>query len=755
MTKLKNIDDRSIVRIRAIDDKIRYSGTGFIILSEEKYSIVITCAHVITEVDPEDSRKVKVEGIDGKVICIGAKDNIDIAIIKTASGLQGNPFLISKKDDSIGSKILTKGWIKHIKEKDAFQLLLTELEGEIKKKIQLGGKGIEQRIVGWDFEIINNENSTSLEKGLSGSPIIDSGTFKVIGIISSMSSIEGKGNSLKGQAVAIEELENMGWDIPKYIEAQLDSIADPQPKPKIKTEFEFVNKVHAFLVGINNYEHGKNSGGKTIRLDEKEFANLEFCEEDISKFSKFISQHQNDAKQIKILGKDATREAIHDKLEEFVKEVNAEKEDSLVFVFFACHGYQYSSDNYIIPYDARRNRKHDSISYNDISDYMNMIKTPSKILLLDCCRSGEWAESGERGILDYDQIGNFKKDSSYHIIASCKSDQNSQEVGGNGIFTNALLQLFCNSNEFANPDITTKNILIPLKNKVNEIVNENEKKNQIPISNIAEFKKEIIIGKNIKKEKEIKVRKEGKKEKQLFLYNRIKDFKLIKDHPLTELCCMILDSYIKFKPNLKYKKFFEKFDRCSEDFNDNIDNEDVSAIAFSLFSKFEECRNRKLEDRNEPEKTPDEQSVVSTIVRAEKTEDLTKKESIQRLELVSFRDSRRIGNESISKVSNEEKRKFSKEQINGIINELLIAKLTFQAYNINNILKVEVSIIEFFNLIEKLEVEAEKEDKEKYLDFKIQVKNVMNKFSIEWGKASKIKVCNVIDSRLHFNSFNK
>jgi len=85
----------SIVLILSSDPNISDFGTGFIIARDQNYSYLLTCAHVLEQINgmpPTTENKLKISGLDKPVEIVkqGSSDGIDIALLKVA-GLFDRP----------------------------------------------------------------------------------------------------------------------------------------------------------------------------------------------------------------------------------------------------------------------------------------------------------------------------------------------------------------------------------------------------------------------------------------------------------------------------------------------------------------------------------------------------------------------------------------------------------------------------------------------------------------------------------------
>lgn len=192
----QNFND-SIVLITSSDKNIRKFGTGFVLRQSRSFVYVITCAHVVR--DLESTEQICIDGNPASLAISGEVDGIDLAVLKVA-GLWQKPVLNKKKvEDEKGRSVMTIGFQQHDQKR-----LLRPLEGELGNQVELQINQSEERIQAWDLQIIDDH---TLQPGYSGSPVIDQETGSVIGIVSHR---HGLGES--GLAISISALDKI-WSI--------------------------------------------------------------------------------------------------------------------------------------------------------------------------------------------------------------------------------------------------------------------------------------------------------------------------------------------------------------------------------------------------------------------------------------------------------------------------------------------------------------------------------------------------------------
>ena len=598
------IDDKSVVLIKSVDSSNKGFGTGFIIHKDAENTYVLTCAHVIKELKSEaNPNKVLVENYTGKVHLSGARDNIDLAVIKIENErLKGSRLKLMPKGQE-GVPFNSLGWVAYISGSQEIE----SFEGKLTSSTQFSGKEKEQRIKAWKIKIVRKvDEKSKLKEGCSGAPIVDTQGGFVIGVITSMELPEG----IKGRAIEIGELLNLWPEIPEPLSSELSPYQnpidiDPKVSPEIigPSEFEFKGEVYAFLVGIDKYRHGVNVQEDSVKLESHQIVNLKFCKNDVLELNKFLLDHKVKPENIIALyeNKDTERANILKNFEEFAKSVGKNNNDPLVLIYFACHGYPYRDENYLIPYDGdRSNLKYSSISYQDFQFCLKKIETSRLIVFLDSCHSGEWTESNRRGIAEYNPLKSLENSDHYHIITSCKANQSSQEVNGHGIFTKALLNLLKNSySEIYDANITTVNLIDPLVNSVKQITHDEQE----PSFNFKELKEGILIGQNLKRSTEFKDVKKKQKDKNLKYFQLIDPIIKNKNPKLYDEIYDCLELYIEWERiHNKYKKFYESFDLyVNLYYQEEHDDETIEYRVDGLILRYNKCQEQRT-GTTKPEK---------------------------------------------------------------------------------------------------------------------------------------------------------
>ncbi|MFA6808453.1 MAG: caspase family protein [Eubacteriales bacterium] len=168
----------------------------------------------------------------------------------------------------------------------------------------------------------------------------------------------------------------------------------------------------ALVVGINKYPKVPLSG----------------CINDADKFSDIIERNEDGSPNFDIrLEKDVETKA---KLKGLVSDLFSGDSDTAIF-YFSGHGYLDNIGGYIVTPDYQ---PHDyGVSMDEILTIANKSKVKNKIIILDCCYSGALGTPEVIG----DKAAHIGEGLS--ILTASKGNEVAMEKGGQGIFTNLLL----------------------------------------------------------------------------------------------------------------------------------------------------------------------------------------------------------------------------------------------------------------------------------------------------------------------------
>jgi len=180
-------------------------------------------------------------------------------------------------------------------------------------------------------------------------------------------------------------------------------------------------KSHAFIIGINDYQHVSRL--HTAVNDAKILAEKLTTDHDYVVHGPLL---------------DPTKEDLVNYMEETIKKVVG-KEDRVLF-YFAGHGIALDSEEgpngYLVPVDAEPGKVETLLAMTTLHDELTSLSCRHGLLILDCCFSGafKWS-SGFRdivfdlpGIVYEQRFYQYLKDPAWQVITSSASDQKAVDV---------------------------------------------------------------------------------------------------------------------------------------------------------------------------------------------------------------------------------------------------------------------------------------------------------------------------------------
>lgn len=184
----------SVVLITSQDEGNNSFGTGFVIRQSSGAAYVLTCAHVLQDIG--GASQAKADGMSIKLVKSGASGGLDLAVIRV-DGLLNRVPLNAKARGKQGGSIVTTGF-----QKFDGSHMIRQLEGSLGDQVALQ-LDTSDRIHAWHLKMGGN----SLQPGYSGSPVVDSQTGCLLGIVSHRQE-QGK----TGWAISIDALDKI-WRI--------------------------------------------------------------------------------------------------------------------------------------------------------------------------------------------------------------------------------------------------------------------------------------------------------------------------------------------------------------------------------------------------------------------------------------------------------------------------------------------------------------------------------------------------------------
>ena len=170
----------------------------------------------------------------------------------------------------------------------------------------------------------------------------------------------------------------------------------------------------ALVVGLNNYP----------------FAPLQGCINDAEQIAKLLSRNGDGSPNFHVrLETDKEMTFDKAKLKRMIKEL-FDYDDTVLF-YFSGHGHLNTFGGYIVTPDAKQ--YDEGVSMDEILKVANESRARNKIIILDCCHSGQMGTPNIQGS-STTQIGQ-----GVTILTACQSSEYAVERSGQGLFTGLLV----------------------------------------------------------------------------------------------------------------------------------------------------------------------------------------------------------------------------------------------------------------------------------------------------------------------------
>lgn len=171
----------------------------------------------------------------------------------------------------------------------------------------------------------------------------------------------------------------------------------------------------ALIVGIDKYPNNPLSG----------------CENDATNISSLLQKHQDKSpnfavETLKSSELTIDRATLRRKIEQLFDGNN-----DISLLYFSGHGYVKSTGGYLVTVDAKK--YDEGISMDEILNLANNSRAKDKIIILDCCFSGNF---GSPVVINN---GSSMIAEGVSILTASRSDEAAIESGGSGLFTSLVL----------------------------------------------------------------------------------------------------------------------------------------------------------------------------------------------------------------------------------------------------------------------------------------------------------------------------
>lgn len=179
-------------------------GTGFIIYQDRPKTFLVTCAHVVNQIEEEVGKEgLKANNLSAKIVASGEIDGADLAVLEVTESLNLEPFSIGIHG-GISTQFKTAGYYQY-----GNKILKEPLCVELSREASLFSSE-HGDIKAWHIGITDEDKF--LNFGYSGSPVFDEKTKTVIGVISCRRN-EGE----KGFAISLDVLNKIWPAMPQRL----------------------------------------------------------------------------------------------------------------------------------------------------------------------------------------------------------------------------------------------------------------------------------------------------------------------------------------------------------------------------------------------------------------------------------------------------------------------------------------------------------------------------------------------------------
>lgn len=173
----------------------------------------------------------------------------------------------------------------------------------------------------------------------------------------------------------------------------------------------------ALIVGIDFYAHANRLGG---------------CVNDAYSVRQVLERHGDGTKNFDVLLKTSSDDSTaitKDELKALISDL-FDDETEVSLLYFSGHGYIDSDSGYLITSDCKTGD--DGVSMDDIMSYVNNSRSKNKVIVLDCCHSGQFGNVKALG-------NNAVLSEGTTILTASAHDQYAVENGERGLFTGLLV----------------------------------------------------------------------------------------------------------------------------------------------------------------------------------------------------------------------------------------------------------------------------------------------------------------------------
>ncbi len=157
-------DPKSAIALIASSADPKTFGTGFVVHQDEACSYLVTCAHVLRDIEKQNGAQIIAGGLAARVVARGEPDEVDLAIVAVPRWWDRSPLILAT--GTTGTAVCVWG---HCSREEKSALLREEQRGQLAKAAQLTGRRSGEAVAAWYLSFGGGDR---LEPGYSGGPVL-------------------------------------------------------------------------------------------------------------------------------------------------------------------------------------------------------------------------------------------------------------------------------------------------------------------------------------------------------------------------------------------------------------------------------------------------------------------------------------------------------------------------------------------------------------------------------------------------------
>jgi hypothetical protein len=221
---VQNAVQSAVVLITTSEQGWRESGSGFVIYQDEEFSYALTAAHVIR---PFKANTIQVNGTKAVLLESPNGKDVDLAVLKCPR-LPGVQALAI--NEFVAPKRAVYGFaFQHLYGEDYFR---SEFRGKVSALLTIQGKSSSKSLQAWEIAALAQFR---ILPGNSGAPLLETGSDRVVGIIT-----HAFNEGLKGIALSPGAIRYVWPDFPGF--AEIKDMDDRPPDPGPITRVDDIQK---------------------------------------------------------------------------------------------------------------------------------------------------------------------------------------------------------------------------------------------------------------------------------------------------------------------------------------------------------------------------------------------------------------------------------------------------------------------------------------------------------------------------------